>query len=315
MQPDPFTIELPSKVMLAGEYSVLSPGGEALALGTGNGFIVTCRPTDRPRISLPDLELHQRLPYTPDMSTPSALSFVAAILTSLSSHTGRQWPCFHLEIRRHQEALNVGASASLVVGTALAVNRWCDLQLPVPILGRLCSEAHRRVQGTGSGYDVMTILAGGLVRFKSQTASYFQRSKLKTGEVVAAFCGQIADTRTQVERFLLWRRSSPDAGSLMQAHEVNSQQLITDLWEHGVTLQTGALVSATEETLRRIADSGGLELFTPEIEHLLALSRTNGIPARISGAGGGDIVIGLCDDPARARALRTVWSSAGYRIG
>ena len=323
MQPDPFTIELPSKVMLAGEYSVLSPGGEALALGTGPGFIVNCRPTDQPQISLPDLELQRPTPFTPDVSTPSALSFVAATLNTLCAHADRQWPRFHLEIRGHPQAIStdrkytsgiVGASASLVVGTALAVNRWSDLRLPVPVLGRLCREAHRQVQGSGSGYDVMTILAGGLIRFRSDTASYLRKPALTSGIVVTAFCGLKADTRTLVESFLLWRSRDPDARNLIQVHAVNSQRLIADLWDHGVTPQTGALVSATEESLRRIAAAGNLAIFTPTIEHLLASARANDIPARLSGAGGGDIVIGLCDHRDRARTLRAVWQSAGYKV-
>ncbi len=302
------TIHVPTKVMLAGEYALLRPGAVGLAMAVSPGFEVTCTPGADARLRLPDLGLDE--PYRPGAPEGSAAAFVWAACRALQARAG-QATALSVTACRLPGSLPVGASACLVAGTLLAGARALALQLSRQALLEAAVEAHRRAQGGGSGYDVATILSGGLARIESgppgSAPDVRSRPALPGLRVVAAVTGEAAPTHAHVAAF----QAAPAAlvEEAAAAHAAASREL-ADLLFRGATLpRTAAAVSRADATLRTLDRVAGLHVFTPAVERLLAAAGPH--PARVSGAGGGDLVVGFCDSDAGEADLLGRWRATG----
>jgi phosphomevalonate kinase len=79
--------------------------------------------------------------------------------------------------------------------------------------------------------------------------------------------------------------------------------------------QTGAILEAAHATQLALCDFDrvlGLGVITPAIARMVALAESAGAVAKVSGAGGGDSVIAVADDPARLVWAATLWRDAGF---
>jgi len=328
------TLRVPTKLMLAGEYAVLAPGGCALALAVAPGFEFTISPAEKLTIRLPDVnqeEVLEELP-APGRFPAGALGFVRESMARFRLVLGfppesPDASAFCLEARRVRPgsgeassgALDVGASAALCVGTVRALAAWAEVTLDGAAVFALAAGAHQAVQKGGSGYDVATIAHGGAVLFsrpgtpRKGPPQVDRRPHLSDLVPVVASTGRPAPTGILLGTF---RRAceSTSFQTLLARHVETSTALARGLWARGWREGGADDVARTRASLAALDRAGNLGILTPDVERLLRMADQAGFPAKISGAGGGDAVVGFAADAEAAARLARTWRAGGAPV-
>ncbi len=308
------TLQIPVKVMLAGEYALLAPGGTGLALAVVPGFQVEVAMAAQWQISLPDLSLSLGAQHLPDLNDcTGALRYVVAALQVAATRLPLAHP-LAITLTSMPRRVPVGASAALVAGTLVAAAQLAETPISTAALMEASLEAHGQAQGSGSGYDVATILLGGSVLLIAGDGSIPLRAHpapLFPGlTVVAAQAGPAAATGPLVEAVLSRAASEPATQQALAAHCDSTGELVEALsagpdWQTIAKACQGA--NATLEALDRAV---GGAILTPSVR--ATMKAAGAFPVRVSGAGGGDLVIGFARDAREGQALAAQWHAAGF---
>jgi mevalonate kinase len=314
------TVRIASKMMLSGEYAVLSARGEAVAMGTAPGFVMTGEEGAADSVDLPDLKPAER---------SGARRFVEASLRQvqawLQKSSGTKRPQLALSFRREgREAEVSGGSAALCIGaTACALELAGHAATPQRLL-ELAGAAHCEAQGGGSGYDIATQVYGGLVHFVPQSPATSGAGGLVVaeqsrrtgfaGHLVWAHSGVPAPTATMLSRFEN-ALQDPLFAKVLDRHAAASRNLGRLLFQSGWCPELANAVERANETLQLLDEAGSLGVFTAGIRHLIACAQKTGFPARVSGAGGGDRVVGFAPASDAASRLVDAWRGAGFVAG
>jgi phosphomevalonate kinase len=320
---------VPTKIMLAGEYGVLAPGGRALAMAVTPRLRVATAPT--PGVTVLRIEPSPGAPaveFVPDAvgSTPRAdlapAERLPAAMWAVAGAAGLT-PApmvVHLSWEKEPDDWTpVGTSAAAAVGLALAITDGdAGAALPLALAG------HAKAQGGGSGYDVATCLTGRATVFQAaarqpvagpgeETGARTERVALVPGlRIVEAFTGHRAPTRELLVRLDAARAATPQVlADALADHGRTSAALVAALTGTSFEALTGAVddASASLEALDACLDGGVL---TGEIRTLIEIARRAGVPARVSGAGGGDGVVAFARTEWMASRLRMRWIQAGF---
>ena len=319
---------VPTKVMLAGEYGVLAPGGSALALATAPLLRVAAVPTPGVTVlrmaAAPGAPVRALLPeemaVNPAAAPPE--DRLPAALWSVALEGGASPEPMVIDLRWDEDPDGwdpVGTSAAVAVGLALVLTSG-DREAAL----RLAWTGHARAQGGGSGYDVAACLTGGAVRFHAgseplsgdlETGAWprVEAVQLPRGlRVVEASTGHRAPTRDLLARLEAARADDPQGiAAALAAHRDTSASLAEALVDDsGASLQGAAEAAAV--TLDRLDALLGHVILTEEIRTLVDVARRAGVPARVSGAGGGDGVVGFARSEWLASRLRMRWIQAGF---
>jgi phosphomevalonate kinase len=303
------TILAPGKLMIAGEHTVLAPGGQALAVAVTPGIEVEAIPAAAWQLARADGGACWRWGQPP----PGAeLSFAhAALLEALAVvHTA---PAHRLVLRQQPLPTRagkpgLGGSAAAAAATAGAVLAMAGEARRETLL-EIALRAHQKVQGgRGSGYDVATVVHGGAVIWRPGPPARARRVAWPSDlHLLAGYSGQSARTAAllrRVEARVTGGRCPPDelaaaAAALIAALEAGDTPRVLE----GVTACHEALVAwdACHE----------LGLVTEGIERLVAAATGAGAAAKVSGAGGGDSVIALASRPGVLEEVEAAWRALG----
>jgi phosphomevalonate kinase len=328
------SVSAPGKLFLCGEYAVLW-GGTALlaAVGPRTAGMVRAR-SDR-QVHLVTGAGRLRGDATPlgvrwEAPAPSPFRFAArAIDEALRAH-GKECLGFEvvLEPPSHIAGGKPGFGGSAQVALlAVELSRSALHESFDPL--KVALLAHSKAQGSaGSGADVATVFAGGLVRFR----------RYATEDLAAASArGQLSSALPRAPPVDIYRLPSPKV-HLSYAYSGESSstpELIarieqglaapdrerirseSDRLEHGMerALATGdfrtlsELVSKLEELLSSL---GPVE--TDAIRRILAIARSYGACGKVSGAGGGDGCILFSPDADTNRELLAGLGERGYWV-
>lgn len=307
------TAEIPAKVLLAGEYALLAPQGVGLALAVAPGFAVAAALASKWHINLPDLSIAATGETLTDLSEEcEALRYVSAALRAADALFPQLGP-ISITLRGQPGRVPVGASASLVAGTLIAAARLSGSAEGPEALTEAAVKAHRTAQGSGSGYDVATILRGGSVRLAAgpETTLSASPAPLFPGlAVVAARVGHVAATGPLVEAVCHAVENDPRARQALALHCAASSALVEALTV-GPTWSTIATACQQANTTLELLDSSVAgAIITPQVRATMEAGQP--APVRISGAGGGDLVVGFAPDALAGQVLYNRWGDAGY---
>lgn len=255
----------PGKMVLAGEYAVLD-GGPALVAAVGHG--VACE------FSPGAFEI-----LTPDGDT----RFVAPALEGappgryrFRSHPGLDLP----------GKPGFGGSAAACVVACLAAGR--------PALD--AREIHARVQGGGSGVDVLASALGGMLRVEGGKAS-----SVELAMPVVVYSGRSASTGPRVQQYLGW--------SGREAFLRDSEEAVALLLREPIAGARAALAA-----LQRMSEQAGIDYLSPGLARIVELARAHGGAAKPSGAGGGDVAVAWLPDEEAERAFRAACEAQGLPV-
>jgi phosphomevalonate kinase len=241
------TIVAPGKLMIAGEYAVLD-GAPAIALAVDRGVQCTIEVDDTLNIVTPDGD---------DRFVRPALE------GHIGSYTFGAWNPTNLP-----EKPGFGGSAAACVAACLAAGRPAEDALSI----------HRRVQGGGSGADVLASIHGGMVRVHEHAAT-----PLVPIQPIVIWSGQSAKTQPRVDHYL----SSADRTAFVNA----STEIVNTFASDPL-----GMLRENADLLMHMSVETGLPYMTPALAGIRKLARDFGGAAKPSGAGGGDCAIALFPD-------------------
>lgn len=326
----PAEARAPGKLMFAGEYSVLRPGGVALAAAVDAPLTVRVVEADRDRVSSEALGLARAEP-----SDDPRLGFVAAALAAarqvapvpplsvdVSGTAG--------QIDGRGSKLGFGSSASVTVATVAAALTAAGHELDLGALYRLAALAHARAQGrAGSAYDVATQVWGGVVVYRpplphrwgvpttgslaewlAEPWPELEAHRLPWPEglfLSACWVGRGASTRGMMARAAV---GATDAADRLEAMRLRAKDVIRG-WELGSVVQILRALDAAEDAFRAWDRVTGTGAVTPEVRRAVDIARAAGLAGRTSGAGGGDCVLAFASDAGSLGAAHAAWRAEG----
>jgi phosphomevalonate kinase len=310
------TFTAPGKLMLAGEYSVLGSDGVALAVAVLPGIAATLTPSNRWKLTHANLGLS----WTERTPVPDELAFAHAALEVTLAHLARPVPPHAIATRATappgggsgKPGLGSSASATAAVAAAVLGAAGRDPARHRSELLSVALAAHLDAQeGRGSGYDVATVIHGGLVAWRPASASVETLAWPEDLAFLAGYSGESARTTAQLDRLSRVSARSPD--------EVDQDLTVLDaevrhLVEAFRRSDLDSILGGVRSYHRAVAawdDRHDLGVVTPSIGGMVALAEEVGAVAKGSGAGGGDSVIAL-GDPDRLEAVTRSWERAGF---
>ena len=326
------------KVVLMGEYAVLE-GAPALAAATHQQAHATFTPASadaalaggdgEPRLHLlaPQMDAQTSLSVVAPSfaNVPSALALLASAVQLVvggpseaaesAEVTTRALPAGTLRVDtsaffRGGQKLGLGSSAAVLV----AANRALAAAAGVPVASveRLI-EAHRRWQGgQGSGVDVATCAAGGVVRFQlpgrsgsasaaGQVAVHLDAARGPAWTAISV--GRASSTANALAAAATLKRDHPATYWSHLEELAHLSDAACEFWALDERVAFLPLVERAGQVLASFGLSMGLDVVTRE--HRDVAERVRGVSGtyKISGAGGGDIGVAFFVDKKARRAL------------
>jgi phosphomevalonate kinase len=271
----------PGKVVLSGAYAVLD-GAPALVAAI-----------DRYVVADPRREA--------DFVTPE-------VREALNSRGATRAPWFDARALRDEASdrkLGLGSSAAILVASLAALELDAEPSLDDDALSRrvfdaaLC--AHRIAQGGGSGIDVAASAFGGILRFQlpSEGARPVTTPvQLPKPLVIGVWSStSAASTSTMLAGVTALRKARPSE------HRAVLDELAGAAEAAAQATTGGAYVAACRRQLAGLAALGRLAqvpIVTPEVAELERAAQAAGAAVLPSGAGGGDIVLMVSEEPPNA---------------
>ena len=282
----------PGKLLVTGEYAVLD-GAPALLLAVDRRVIASRS--------------------THGESSP----FLDAVAGELARQLGADHPAAHAarEIRVDSSAfydrtqkLGLGSSAAVTVtATALALGPGFDRDEVL----RIATAAHAAAQATrgvrGSGADVAAIVHGGAIAF---TAGRVDRVSWPDHVVlVPFFTGRSADTVSLVAAVEAARKLRPDVAAALAAIAEASRQTLAAL-SGDVIAALDRAATATDQ----LAAATNIALVPDCVTAARALLQRFGGTAKTTGAGGGDVALGVIPGTADVTEAHRLLIEAGCQV-
>lgn len=305
----------PGKLAVLGEYAVLD-GAPALVLAVDRlaSAAVGPSPDGLCRLST-RFPAERRAAVAPGSRTGFPLADLVLLGEPAESAAPGPWAAeldssaFYLGDTK----LGLGSSAAALCALAAAWAAWRGLSAPT-VEGLVA--LHRQFQGgAGSGLDVAASLTGGAIEYRLDADSTPRVGSVRMPNSVgfaSIFAGRSASTPDFVARYHGWRAERP-----VEAEE--QQRIMTSIAEAGcAAVREGdgsELLRAVERygrQLERLGQVIGAEIVTPEHRAIGAVARRFGISYKVSGAGGGDLGLGIGDDPDALAAFARAAAAEGY---
>ena len=281
----------PGKLVLSGEYAVLD-GAAAISMAVDRRAIVTIVPRDGDchAVTAPGFSDSESL-FTGDSGELSwqvggedfALFEQVWAATGMSSQEPLSFTLDTRAFRENGIKTGVGSSAALTVALAAAMSAISGADGAGD-----ARRAHREFQGgSGSGVDIATSLAGGVVEYRIGNNTGFNVT-WPEGLCYAVFwSGVAADTRGRLER-LQQQPATVARTALGQAAE----QFAAAFREGSITRILDELNDYTGALGQFDAESG-LGIFDAGHAHLVDAAAAHRAVYKPCGAGGGDVGIAL----------------------
>lgn len=273
-----WTARAPGKLFLAGEYAVLD-GGQALVAAVDRG--VTCRVTPGDGLTTPGGDSR----------------FVAAALAAVGAPAGQYdfglWNPTDLPSKPGFGGSAAAVAAACALG--LARQQAPDRPLDIDAVARVAVRVHQRVQGGGSGLDVVASVRGGLARYAGPA-----RHELAPLPLLAVWSGRSAATGPRVQRYLAWSAAARSAF-------VADSDAVVGSW----LADPVAALDAARRLLASQLSQAGVDYRTPGLDRIAVLARDHGGAAKPSGAGGGDVAVAVIPDPDARRAFSLACAAEG----
>ena len=320
-------ITVGGKLMLAGEYSVLSPSGMAVAVAVSPGLSVHVSDSEEWGLEREDLGIRWQLSDGPP---PAPLLFAAtgvlAVLKRFEQSACRPGTIRFEPVTAYgsgNEKPGVGGSASATVAAMAGVYQRLGKSINTEEFINLAITVHREAQGgRGSGYDVATISHGGLVEYQPRSLDAGKPVDVRSRRIpwpkglqlIAGYTGHSASTTKLLQRLEACQEA--DATGTARAMSLLGQPVpaLVDALRSGRFEQIVAAVSRCQHALESFDAALGIGIMTPQVSDMLVQATSVGAACKVSGAGGGDSVVALVPDEAVRRAVEAVWNNAGFRV-
>jgi phosphomevalonate kinase len=297
-------VAAPGKVFVMGEYAVLE-GAPAVVASIGRYAVGQYVPGNEPESEFVAHAVREALAGIGDRA--AALPEGSVMVDSRAfSADGRK--------------LGLGSSAAVTAASVASVLELAGL--PVASNRELCfsiaESAHRLAQGgLGSGADVAAAVHGGLLQYRRPAGGYPIAEQLRQPaalKIVLFAEGKPSATPALLRRVREFAESRPSAyAEVMHPLRETSEQFVEAFAEAKV----GDLIAtarAFQAALVELGTQSGISIVTTRFEIAADLAINLGGVAKPSGAGGGDVGVGLFDDDDAAKTFASRIEELGMRV-
>ncbi len=294
---------VPGKLMIAGEYAVVQPGGHSLAVATGALVRATLRPG-------PGQVVLSAFAQVWNITAQGPNSGLAAFVASSLAIAEQRWN-IHLSEQLLLEVfgdrgglkLGLGTSAAVTVATLQGAARSANVRPDIAEIADLSRLVHATVQSPpGSGYDVTTIAWGGCVAYRKDAATT-SRLRWPNGIFAAAlYSGHAASTALA-----------------LQAHPLTEEQLaaidraaraLCEAWPTATAKAVLEALSACQNAFDQ-SSLAAVAGANPGVVAARNCIRAQGGTFRSSGAAGGDCVLAFADNALTIHKITKSWQEQG----
>ncbi|NLE03656.1 MAG: mevalonate kinase, partial [Crenarchaeota archaeon] len=207
----------------------------------------------------------------------------------------------------------LGASAASSVAIARAIAEEFNLSLTNEKINAVSYEAEKAYAGNPSGIDNTAATFGGFMWFKKNLQSgpdYVERINIpKAVEIVIGSTGKVADTKAMVEGVAQRKKSTPQKYDPLfnRAEEIAKEG--KKAIEAGDFQKVGTLMNENHTILQ------GIEVSSPELDHLVELARKEGaIGAKLTGGGGGGCMVALTPGKELQEKVASAMEKEGFQV-
>lgn len=304
----------PGKAVVLGEYAVLD-GAPALVIAVDRRATVTIEPGAAGFNHVETRSPESRL-FDAEPGSDTGVPLVDLVRRELGGdRTPWRATLDSTAFFAGSRKLGLGSSAAVLTALACAWAAWTGAARPT--LDALIA-LHRRFQsGAGSGLDIAASLTGGALVFRLDAARVPSVSSVQLPKGVGfagVFAGRSASTPDLLARCHSWRAENPRQA----AARLETMERIAELG------CTAAERGESEEFLRAIDQYGreldalgqaiGADIVTAEHRALAETARRFGVIYKVSGAGGGDLGLGLATDSEALAAFKTAAAEQGFPV-
>ena len=243
----------------------------------------------------------------------------------------------------------LGSSAAITVATVRALCKWYGLKPDVPTICKLSLIASSMVKRSGSGGDVAASSCGGWILYRAYNREWLESELglIKSGEsdfskLLRKKWPRLEFKRINVSKTLKllvgWTGSPASSAQLVSsvessvsseiAHSFTYQdfcnqsevcvQKLAQLLEKSSIKESelnniSACFAQNRELLQKLSALTGTLIETPKLTRLIEDAIFAGIPAKTSGAGGGDCAIALTTiyEKNRIESMKSAWENHG----
>ncbi|PKN58290.1 MAG: hypothetical protein CVU56_06510 [Deltaproteobacteria bacterium HGW-Deltaproteobacteria-14] len=278
----------PGKLMLAGEYTVSGPGGVALAVAIDRRLTVEVDSLGSDwRVSSEALGLVD--------AEPETVPIVARALEVVEGLPPGGRVVIRGDLGVGAKKPGFGGSAALSAAVLVALRRLSGAHSTS--IGDVV-ELHRSVQGgRGSGYDVATVMTGGVTLFDNRNGRLLCRRVDWPSGLHAAvfFTGTGASTVALLDRVACWQAEDPEDMRAYLGPLGEETRELMDAWVAGDIGRILTAAAQVQEELDAFDRAGEIGIYAGGQMQLLAAVEDAGAIGRTSGAGGGDCLWALSD--------------------
>ncbi|WP_069806419.1 mevalonate kinase [Vulcanisaeta thermophila] len=312
------TVRAPGKVILFGEHAVVY-GEPALAMAINKYVYVTARPRDDGKVTInaSDLKLAglyvtflengDLVARTDYGAVISALSYVRRAVELAMEYVGKRVGV-DLTIRSEMPVgAGLGTSAAVAVATIASYVHALGYEISKRDLARLAWQVERDVQGAASPTDTAMATYGGVMFIRSVGGEAFMEP-VKVDVDVPIIVGYVPRVSTTKELVSMVRSRLESMREVIEPI-IKAIGMVSTMGrralEEGDLKTMGQLMNINHGLLVALGVS------TKQLDDMVYAARAAGaLGAKLSGAGGGGIMIALSDRVEVEKAIEIVGGSA-----
>ncbi|KXH81736.1 phosphomevalonate kinase [Sporosarcina sp. HYO08] len=336
-------VRVPGKLMIAGEYAVLEPGGQAIVAAVDRYMQAVIKSDESYMLSLPQLGLENvTWTMTDGKITFNSASPKLAFLKSaiqLFHHYLKEIDVqprpFSLTITSELDDASgkkygLGSSAAVVVTIIKSLSEFYSVALPILDIYKLAAIAHFKTQGNGSCADVAASAYGGWLQYAPFQAEWLLQELNNETSIVqilrsewpnlfiesitppsqlklcVGWTQSVARTAPMVAKIQQLRHDQPELfQQFLENSKLAVQQVVRGFKEDDPDLAIKGL-AGNRVALMQLSDAAVVSIETPTLKTLIQIADRFG-SGKTSGAGGGDCGIAFVKGEAQAEALEKEW--------
>lgn len=311
------SVSAPGKLMLFGEHSVVyghpcivTAVDQRLSLDIEEVLPKSQSPTLR--IDAPDVEIDGYEKPLTDLGNgeiPKGARFIEIALKNFFPK-GLAFKNLEYGLRvvtksDFKSTFGFGSSSAATVCMTMALSELFDLHLSKKELFDLSYKTVLDIQGTGSGFDVASAIYGGTIYFKNK-GEVIENIAIDNLPIIVGYSGIKADTVTLIKQVAKLGIEKPEfVEEIFSEIDQIVERAKIALGNQDVE-EIGDLMNQNQELLRSLIVS------TEKLDAMIdAAIRAGAYGAKLSGAGGGDCIIGLSAKGREQRVKESIEKVGG----